>query len=110
MAEEANATKRPQALTLRDREDELIDKATLEAERRIVSGKASDSLLIHYLKLGTTKNELEKQKLEAEVRLAESKTEAIEQSKKIEELYADAIKAMRTYTGQGYSEENYDEM
>lgn len=106
LAEEKNTTNRPPALTLKDREDELIDLATLEAERRIVSGKASDSLLIHYLKLGTTKNQLEKEKLEAEVKLAESKTEAIEQGKRIEELYADAIKAMRTYTGQGYSEED----
>lgn len=106
MVDENNdAIKRPPALTMKDREDELIDKATREAERRIESGKASDSLLIHYLKLGTTKNQLEKEKLEAEVRLAESKTEALEQGKRIEELYADAIKAMRTYTGQGYSEE-----
>lgn len=105
MARETNAKKRPPALTLKDREDELINEATLEAERRILAGTASDSLLIHYLKLGTTKNQLEKEKLEAEVKLATSKTEAIEQGKKVEELYADAIKAMRTYTGQGYSEE-----
>lgn len=106
MADENNAIKGPPAITLKDREDELIDKATREAERRIESGKASDSLLIHYLKLGTTKNQLEKEKLEAEVKLAESKTEALEQGKRIEELYTDAIKAMRTYTGQGYSEED----
>lgn len=105
MAKETKAVKRPPALTLKDREDELINEATLEAERRIIAGTASDSLLIHYLKLGTTKNQLEKEKLEAEVELAKSKTEAIEQGKRVEELYADAIKAMRTYTGQGYSEE-----
>ena len=106
MAEKKNARSRPPALTLKDREDELINAATLEAEKRILAGTASDSLLIHYLKLGTTKNQKEMEKLEAEVKLAESKTEAIEQGKRIEELYVDAIKAMRTYTGNGYSEED----
>lgn len=110
MADKGRPKQKPLALTLKDREDELIDASVLEAEKRILAGTASDSLLIHFLRLGTTKNELEKKKLEAEVALAESKRDQIEQAKKTEELYAEAIKAMRVYTGQGYSDEgDYDD-
>lgn len=105
MAEKNQHKQKPLALTLKDREDELIDASAAEAEKRILAGTASDSLLIHFLRLGTTKNELEKKKLEAEVALAESKKEQIDQARKTEELYTEAIKAMRVYTGQGYSEE-----
>jgi hypothetical protein len=86
----------------------MISLADEEAERRIRSGKASDSLLLHYLKLGTTKNELEKAKLEADKALAEAKVESIRQSKQTEELYAEAIKAMTIYTGHG-EEDDYED-
>jgi hypothetical protein len=98
----------PPALTVEARENQMISLADEEAEKRIRSGKASDSLLLHYLKLGTTKNELEKAKLEAEKALAEAKVESIRQAEKSEELYANAIKAMTVYTGQG-EEEDYDD-
>lgn len=93
------AKRRPPAITLEDRENELIAKAVNEAEKRIEQGKASDSLLIHYLRQGTVKMQLEKQKLEAEVELAKAKSESIAQSQRIEELYSKAIKSMRSYSG-----------
>lgn len=101
------AKRRPPALTLEARENELISKAVNEAERRIEAGTASDSLIIHYLRQATVKTQLEKRKLEAEVELAKAKSESITQGKKIEELYSNAIKAMRTYSGQE-DEEDYD--
>lgn len=101
-------SKEPPALTIESRENRMISLADEEAERRIRSGKASDSLLLHYLKLGTTKNELEKAKLEADKALAEAKVESIRQSKQTEELYAEAIKAMTIYTGHG-EEDDYED-
>ena len=86
----------------------MISLADEEAERRIRSGKASDSLLIHYLKLGTTKNQLEKAKLEKETALAEAKFKSIMQAESSEELYANAIKAMTVYSVNG-EEEDYDD-
>lgn len=96
------------ALTIEARENQMISLADEEAERRIRSGKASDSLLIHYLKLGTTKNQLEKAKLEKETALAEAKIKSIMQAESSEELYANAIKAMTVYSGNG-EEEDYDD-
>lgn len=93
--------KEPPALSIEARENHMISLADAEAEKRILSGKASDSLLLHYLKLGTTKNELEKAKLEKETKLAEAKVNSIEQAKKTEEAYLNAIKAMSVYTGNG---------
>ena len=47
------------------------------------------------------KNKLEMEKLQEENRLLKAKTEALQSSKKVEELYINAIKAMRRYSGQG---------
>lgn len=96
------------ALTIEAREKQMIAYADAEAERRILSGKASDSLLLHYLKLGTSKNELEKEKLENENLLLRTKAASIEQQAKTEEMYANAIKAMQIYTGNGEDEDYED--
>ena len=61
-----------------------------------------------YLKLGTTRNQLEKAKLEKETALAEAKVKSIMQAESSEELYANAIKAMTIYSGNG-EEEDYDD-
>ena len=96
------------ALTIEARENQMIAYADAEAERRILNGKASDSLLLHYLKLGTSKNLLEKEKLENENLLLKAKAASIEQSQRTEEMYANAIKAMQVYTGNGEDEDYED--
>ena len=53
------------------------------------------------LKMATTKDRLEILKLEKEVALLQTKTEAIKSAEKIEELFSEAIAAMRTYGGHG---------
>lgn len=108
--ESSKAAKRqPPALTLEAREDQVIALAVDEAEKRIINGTASDSLIIHYLRQGTVKAQLEKEKLLAEVELAKAKSTSITQTKRDGELYEEAIKAMKTYTGENsYEEEYYD--
>lgn len=101
------AKKRPPAVTLEARENELIAMAVEEAEKRIANGTASDSLLIHWLRQGTVKMQLEKEKLEADVELAKAKAESITQAKINGELAAEAIRAMRSYKGLD-DEEEYD--
>lgn len=99
--EETNAAKRrPPAITLEARENELISKAVDEAEKRIMNGTASDSLLIHWLRQGTVRMQLEKSKLEADIKLAEAKADSIVAAQSQQELAAEAIQAMRLYTGQ----------
>lgn len=69
------------------------------AEEQIRSGTASSQVITHFLKLGSTRERLEQQRLEHENELTRVKIESLESQKRMEELYGEAIKAMRSYTG-----------
>ena len=53
------------------------------------------------------KNRLEMEKLQEENRLLKARTEALQSAKRVEELYSEAIKAMRRYSGQGSDDDEY---
>ena len=80
-------------------ENEMIALAYREVERRIRNHEASSMELVHFLKMGSEKERLEREKLEAEMELQRVKADAIESSKHMEELYEDAINAMKLYSG-----------
>lgn len=87
------------ATTPEARENQLIASSYDEAERRIADHTASDTLLITFLKMGATRERLEKEKLEEENKLLRAKTEAYESSKNSEQMFAEAIKAFTSYRG-----------
>ena len=62
----------------------------------------------HYLKLGSTKERLEKEILEENKKLLAAKTENLQSAKRIEELYTNAIAAMKRYSGHNNEEEPED--
>lgn len=99
MAEKKKVSRRP-PLTPEARENQLISDAFDLAEQRILNGTASSQLITHFLKLGSIKADLEKQKLIEENKLLRAKTEALQSAKKTEELFAEAIKAFKTYSGE----------
>lgn len=84
----------------------MIADAMDMAEEQIRNRTASSQVLTHFLKLATTKMELEKEKIRYDIELSKAKTEAIHSAQHSEELYNNAIKAMRQYSGQGESEED----
>ena len=88
------------ALTPEARENQLISLAVDLVEQRLINGTASSQETTHFLKLGSIKNRLEMEKLEEENRLLKAKTESIQSQKRVEELYAEALNAMRSYAGQ----------
>lgn len=92
------------ALTPEARENQLISLAVDLAEEQLRNGTASSQVITHYLKLGSTKERIEKEILEKQKELISAKTEAIQSTKRIEELYTNAITAMRSYSGQGSEE------
>lgn len=102
------ARRRAPATTIEARENQLISLAVDLAERQLAEGTASSQVITHYLKLGTTKERLEKEKLEKENELLKAKTEAIQSAKRVEELYRDALSAMKSYSGQGGAD-NHDD-
>ena len=88
------------ALTPEARENQLISLAVDLVEQRLIDGTASSQETTHFLKLGSIKNRLEMEKLEEENRLLKAKTESIQSQKRVEEVYAEALNAMRRYAGQ----------
>lgn len=94
------------ALTPDARENQLIYLATELAEQQLRDGTASSQVITHFLKLGSTKERIEKEILEKQKELITAKTESLQSSKRIEELYANAITAMRQYSGHGGADDN----
>lgn len=92
--------KRPPARTIEARENQMIDYAVSLAEKQLLEGTASSQVITHYLKLGSTKERLEKEKLIQENELLKAKTEALQSAKRIEELYEKAMNAMKSYRGE----------
>lgn len=96
-----SSNRRRPALSPESRENQLISYATDLAEQQLLDGTASSQLITHFLKLGTIKAQLEKEKLERENLLLKAKTEAIDREKNSGELYENAINAFKKYSGHG---------
>lgn len=86
-------------LTPESRENQLISYAVDLAEQQLRDGTASAQVITHYLKLGSTKAKIEKEILEKQKNLLEAKTQALQSAQRVEELYENALEAMRTYSG-----------
>lgn len=94
------------ALSPEAREKQMVALATDLAEKQLREGTASSQVITHYLKLGTVQAQYELEKLKGENRLMEAKIEDLGRAKHVEELYEDAIKAFKMYSGYGDTNEN----
>ena len=79
----------------------MIALAVDLAEKQLLEGTASSQVITHYLKLGTTKEKLERDKLEEEINQLKAKTKSIESHERQDVMYQRAIDAMRRYSGHG---------
>jgi uncharacterized protein YcaQ len=105
--DQTNEPKLRPALSPEAEENQLIALATDEAAKRLRNGTASNQLIIHYLKLGNPKERIERAILEKQKELIEAKTESLRSEKRREELFTEAINAMRRYSGNGETDEGY---
>lgn len=87
------------ALTPEARENQMIAYAVDLAEKQLIEGTASSQVITHFLKLGSTKEKLEKDILEKQKELIEAKTQNLKSMERIEELYTKAMDAMKRYSG-----------
>ena len=111
-APEARTTRRPPATTPEARENQLISHAVDLAERQLLDGTASAQLVTYYVKLGSSREKLEQERLRRENELLQVKAEAIAAAKRVEALYGQALNAMRAYAGQEpleITESEYDD-
>jgi hypothetical protein len=96
LKEEAIVPKEPRTqagsppLTSEAYENKLIDLAMRDAEEKLKAGKAPTTMVLHFLKLGTTKAALDLERMRAE-------TAAIEAQGRTEELFEEALKAFAGY-------------
>lgn len=87
------------ALNPEARENQMISLAVDLAEKQLIEGTASAQVITHYLKLGTMNHKLELEKLSKENELLKAKTETLQSAQRVEELYSNALEAMRNYSG-----------
>lgn len=97
------------ALTPEARENQLIALAIDCVEERLLNRTASSQETVHFLKLASSKYKVELEKMKLENELIQAKTKAIEDAADMKELYAEAIKAMRLYSGQSSQPEDDEE-
>lgn len=103
-----NSPRRRPATTPEAREQQMIALADTLAERQLRDGTASAQVITHYLKLASTREKLEQEKLRRENELKAAQIEQMASSARIEELYGKALDAMRQYGGQA-PEQHYDD-
>lgn len=104
------ASSRPKtrpAMSAEARENQLIALAYDVAEERLRNGTATSQEVVHFLRLGSLKERKELEMMEKKTELMTAKTEALQSAKRIEELYANAIDAMKSYSG--YSQGDDDD-
>lgn len=90
----------PKATTPEARENQLIARAVDLAEQQLSDGTASAQVITHFLKLGSSREKLEQERLQNENILLRAKKEQMDSQARIEEMYGAALNAMRAYAGQ----------
>ena len=95
------------ALTPEARENQLIALAVDLAEEQLRNGTASSQVVTHYLKLGSSKEKLEKEILEKQKDLIEAKTQTLQSAQRTEELYSNALSAMKRYSTGNETTDDY---
>ncbi len=105
-ARKSGRSRRP-ATTPEGRENQLISLAADLAERQLTDGTASSQVITHFLKMASTREKLEQERLQRENMLLSAKVEQIASSSRIEALYETALNAMRQYSGS--NSEAYDD-
>ena len=86
-------------LTPEGQENRNISLAMDLAEQQMRDGTASSAVIVHFLKLGTEKSKLEREKLIHENELLRVRANAIEASSYSDELTNKVLEALKKYGG-----------
>lgn len=108
-SDETQPLMRP-ALTPEARENQMIALAMDLVEKRMRAGTASSQETVHFLKLASTKERLEKEKLITENKLLQAKIENLESQSSTASLYSEALRAFKSYSGASDEEDEPDEI
>lgn len=97
----------PPAKVPEEREKQLISLAEAEAERMMREHTAPAQIVVHYLKLGTTREALEQEKIRRETELAVAKVKSTESIDQLRNMMTEAVAAFRSYSG-NQEEDSFD--
>lgn len=100
--------KSPPVQSTEARENQIANLALDLAEEQIRNGTAAATVITHFLKLITVREQLENERLRSDLRVAEKKIQMMEDQKDIKELYANALSAFKSYSGYGPEDEYED--
>lgn len=103
---DSNSPLRPPT-SLEAQENLMISLAVQCAEKQLRDGTASSQVITHYLKLGSSKERIEKEILEKQKELIEAKTKNLNSNSEAKELYNKALEAFRRYSGAGGEDDEY---
>lgn len=78
-------------------EQRLISLAVNQTEKMLEDGTAPVSVVLHYLKLATSREALEQERLRRENLVLEAKTQSLQSAARSEELFKQALDAFTSY-------------
>lgn len=96
--------RRAPAMSAEERENELIALAYDRVEQRIRDNEASSQELVHFLRRGARKERLEEESLLADIQYKRAKSQSLNSVEELKDLYKDAIKAFKEYSGDSSDE------
>lgn len=92
-----SAKRKPPAKTPEAREAQLVNMAYEFAEEQFRTGEASSQVTTHFLKLGSERERLEREKIRHETVLLEAKVKQIESQAELKVLFEDAMARLTGY-------------
>lgn len=104
-------TSRPRpkpATTPEGREAQLVSLAVDYAEQMMLDGTAPPGVVTHYLKLGSTRERLDQEKIKQENELLRAKIETMNAERQTAVKLEEALRAFRMYSGQPEEGDGYE--
>ena len=89
----------PTATSQEERERQLIAMAYDLAEIRMREGTASSQEVVHFLRMGSQRDRLEKEIMGEQKKLVTAKAGAYESSKNVETMIQEAMEMFKVYSG-----------
>lgn len=89
------------ASSMEEQENRMVALSMDLAEKQLREGTASAQVITHFLKIGSTKERLEREILGEQKSLISAKTQAYKSADEQAEMYKAAIRAMGIYSGDG---------
>lgn len=102
--------RRPPATTPEQRENQMVALATDLVEKKLRNGTATSQETVHFLKLATGREELEREKLRSENELLKARVASLASGAEVESLYREAIAAMTSYKPAPHPDDEYNDV